>query len=128
MKEVLLRKLIEKEYFGSGTEIEAVYKGVDLSGRPIHSFQQSFIVSALFESRKDRSIILEAKSKETGFKMRMGVDDIINIDGMTPKRFAENYMLDLDGNDIKASGKRRGRRPKSYDEFDDEEDYEEELM
>jgi hypothetical protein len=114
MQEVLLRKLIEKEFFHTGTEIDATYRGNDLSGVPIHSFEQTFTVTGIFETRKTKRIKLDCFSTVDGRSIRIDVDNIVNIDGMTPERFAENYMIDTDGGEIKPSGKRRGRRPKGW--------------
>lgn len=114
MKQVLLKKLIEKDYFAPGSEIDASYKGIDISGSIMHAFQQTFTVVSLSESRKSGNLIIKAASNEDGYMVILGVDSIINIDGMTPERFAENFMLDEDGKDIKPSGKRRGRRPKGW--------------
>lgn len=128
MQEVLLRKLIEKDYFKIGSEIDATYRGVDLSGTPIHTFAQTFTVTGIFETRKTKRILVDCISTIEGRTIRIGVDAIVAIDGMTPERFAENYMLDNTGGDIKPSGKRRGRRPKGWvdpeiaDNLDDDDD------
>jgi hypothetical protein len=114
MQEVLLRKLIEKNYFKNGTEIDATYRGVDLSGAPVHTFEQTFTITGIFETRKTKRILIDCFSTVDGRTIRVPVDAIVNIDGMTPERFAENYMIDENGGDIKPSGKRRGRRPKGW--------------
>ncbi len=118
MKEILLRKLIEKQYFKTGTEIDASYRGHDLSGAPVHSFEQTFTVTGIFETRKTKRILVDAFSTHDGSTIRIGVDNIVKIDGMTPERFAENFMIDTEGGDIKPSGRRRGRRPKGWVEPD----------
>jgi hypothetical protein len=114
MQEVLLRKLIEKDYFKRGTEIDATYRGVDLSGAPIHTFAQTFTITGIFETRKTKRLLMDAHSVVDGRTIRIAVDNIVNIDGMTPERFAENYMIDPLGEEIKPSGRRRGRRPKGW--------------
>ena len=48
----------------------------------------------------------------TGSKYVMYVDDVQEIDGMTPERFAAVYNIKPDGGK-KAVGKKRGRKPKS---------------
>lgn len=114
MEEHLLRKLIEKNHFMAGTEVDATHKGVDLSGSAVHEFGGTYTVTKLLESRKTGKLVLELSSVVDGFSVRVGADAIHGIDGMTPLRFAENYMVAPDGSDIKLSGKRRGRRPKGW--------------
>lgn len=114
MQEVLLRKLIEKNYFKNGTEIDATYRGVGLDGAPVHVFEQTFTITGIFQTRKTNRILIDCFSTVDGRTIRVGVDAIVNIDGMTPERFAENYMIDTNGDEIKPSGKRRGRRPKGW--------------
>lgn len=114
MDEQLLRKLIEKDYFRAGTEVDARHKGFDLSGSPLHYFEGTYTVAALLESRKTGKLILELASVRDGYRVQVKADAILGIDGMTPLRFAENYMIAPDGSDIKLSGKRRGRRPKNW--------------
>lgn len=119
MEEQLLRKLIEKNHFTTGTEVDAIHKGVDLSGTALHSFEGTYTVTSLLESRKTGKLILELASVRDGYRVRVNADAIRGIDGMTPLRFAENYMVAPDGSDIKLSGKRRGRRPKGWVEPQD---------
>jgi hypothetical protein len=113
MEEQLLRKLIEKKYFAPGTEVDAVHKGMDLSGTPLHYFEGTYTVAGLLENQKGK-LVLELASVRDGYRVRVKADAIRGIDGMTPLRFAENYMIAPDGTDIKLSGKRRGRRPKGW--------------
>lgn len=114
MQEVLLRKLIEKDYFKRGTEIDATYRGVGLDGSPVHVFEQTFTITGIFETRKTKRILIDCHSVVDGRTIRVGVGNIVNIDGMTPERFAENYMIDPEGGEIKPTGRRRGRRPKGW--------------
>ena len=114
MQEVLLRKLIEKNYFKHGTEIDATYRGVGLDGAPVHVFEQTYTITGIFETKKTKRILVDAFSTVDGRTIRVAVEHIINIDGMTPERFAENYMIDPEGGEIKPSGRRRGRRPKGW--------------
>lgn len=132
MQEILLRTLIAKNYFKIGTEIDATYRGRGIDGTPINVFEQTFTITGIYESRKDQSILMEAISIVDGERrIRVGVTSVINIDGMTPERFAENYMIDPDGGEIKPSGRRRGRRPKGWvdpdlatdDVVDDDDDF-----
>ena len=119
MREALLRKLIEKNYFQIGTEVEAATTtGVGLCAKPIKT-SHTYVVTSILEKRVSKTLVLEGVSNQDGSKIRFEVGNIRNIDGMTPERFAQNYMLDDDGNEIRPSGKRRGRRPKNWTEDDD---------
>lgn len=113
MQEVLLRKLIEKKFFNTSTEVDATHRGKDLSGQAIHKFEGTFTVASLMTSTKG-TLLLEVVSTADGSRMRITPNQITKIDGMTPERFAENYMIAPDGSDIKVVGKRRGRRPKNW--------------
>ncbi len=114
MEEFLLRKLIEKNFFNVGTEVSARHKAMDLSGRQIHLFEGNFTVSALLERKKAGTLVLDLVSTDDGSNIRIDPEQIVGIDGMTPERFAENYMINPDGSEIKVIGKRRGRRPKNW--------------
>ncbi len=114
MHEILLRKLIDKDYFKAGTEVDATYRGVDLSGQPIHIFEETYTVARIMETRKTKRILIDIHSTRDGRPVRIAVDNIIKIDGMTPERFAENYMITTDGDDILPTGARRGRRPNNW--------------
>jgi hypothetical protein len=114
MQDILLRALIDKGHFEIGSEVNASYRGVDLSGQPVHLFEQTFTVTGIFETRKTKSLKIDCLSIVDGFTVRIGVDNITAIDGMTPERFGENYMIDAEGRTIKPTGARRGRRPKGW--------------
>lgn len=123
MQEALLRKLIEKNYFQVGTEIEAIGKGVGMSALPVKT-QHTYVVCGIYEKKVSKTLLIDGISNSDGSAIRIGVGNILNIDGMTPERFAENYMLDLNGSEIKPSGRRRGRRPKGWTPEDDEDYFE----
>jgi hypothetical protein len=114
MQEHLLRTLIGKNFVKVATEVDAQYKGRDLCGVPIHTFEQTYSVGGLFESQKSGRLVLELRSTKDGSAIRVFSEAITKIDGMTPERFAENYLVAPDGSDIKVEGKRRGRRPKNW--------------
>ena len=111
MKEALLRKLVEKGYFAVGSEIDVGYTAVDFTGAK-RAFQNTFTVSMIGERRSDRSLVFKIFSINDGSHRSCGLEDIRLIEGMTPERFAENYMIDPDGEEIGSTGARRGRRPK----------------
>lgn len=114
MEETLLRKLIEKNHFIQGTEVDASYHAVDISGQAKHPFGGTFTVVRLLENRNTGKIVLDLSSVRDGTRIKANAEDVTGIDGMTPLRFAENYLIAPDGTDIKITGKRRGRRPKGW--------------
>ena len=111
MKEVLLRKLVEKGYFSVGSEIDVGYTAMDFSGSK-RNFQNTFTVLSIGERKSDQSLVFKIVSTNDGSHRTCNLPDIILIEGMIPERFAENYMIDPDGGEISATGARRGRRPK----------------
>lgn len=119
MEEVLLRKLISANYFKVATELDANVKGRSLDGQQVHRFNEPFTVTGLFESKKTGRLVIQLASLRDGCAVRIDCADITGIDGMTPERFAENYMIAPDGTDIKVVGKRRGRRPKNWNPEND---------
>jgi hypothetical protein len=114
MEEFLLRKLISATHFSIATEVEANVRGSSLDGQSLHRFNETYTVTKLLESKKTGRLVLELSSLRDGSTARVDAKDIIGIDGMTPERFAENYMIAPDGSEIKVTGKRRGRRPKNW--------------
>ncbi len=110
MNRDLVQKLIERGAIKARTEIEAHYRGVDLSGAPMARVRGNFIILAA-RAIGDQ-IIFDGFSTEDGRKQRILSEDIINIDGMDIERFASIYGLSLSG-EVLRQGKRRGRKPKA---------------
>lgn len=120
MEEKLLRELIAKNYFTQGTEVDAKYEAVDMSGKARRQFEGTYTVTRLMENRKTGKLIINLSSIRDGTMVKVPAESIFGIDGMTPTRFAENYMIAPDGGEIKLVGKRRGRRPKNWVSPDEE--------
>jgi hypothetical protein len=120
MNELLLRKLIEKNYFKAGTEVDATFKGCGLSGLRLHYVESTFTVVRLLESSKTNKLYIELCSTFDGEVVRVEPADVLRIDGMTPERFGENYMIGEDGSELKPQGRRRGRRPKGWKPEEDD--------
>jgi hypothetical protein len=114
MQEHLLRVLIAKNHFNVAAEVDATYKGVDFSGATRNQFETTFTVTAINESAKTGRLLIDLISTRDGSRHRIYPEMITKVEGMTPERFAENYMIAPDGSEIKISGKRRGRRPKGW--------------
>lgn len=114
MKEVLLSRLIDSGHVVTGTEITttvSINRG--LSGRR----RVETLPFGIYGFQKDPSgnIVLELvfHDERSSLGLKIGVDKIELIDGMTPERFAENYLIDPDGNDIIITAKKRGRRSRA---------------
>jgi hypothetical protein len=120
MNEQLLRKLIEKNYFKSGTEVDATFKGIGLSGLRLHYVESTFTVVSVLEGQKTNKLYIDLCSTFDGEVVRIESSDILRIDGMTPERFGENYMIAGDGSEVKPQGRRRGRRPKGWKPEEDD--------
>lgn len=120
MQEQLLRKLIAKEHFKIGTEVKATFKGIGLAGYRLHYTESTFTVVTILETSKTKRLFLDVASTFDGEIVRITPADILSIDGMTPERFGENYMISEDGGELQPAGRRRGRRPKGWTPDDDD--------
>lgn len=102
--------LIQKGILRHNTEIDAAYKGVDLSGAAIASVRGNFIITSAKQTPSD--IIFETRDTSDGSKRSIKCTDVYMIDGMDPSRFAGIYGLNETGDPIKQAA-RRGRKPKA---------------
>ena len=110
MKTELVQKLIEKGAIKQRTEIEAFFKGIDLSGARMARVRGNFIV--LGARAAEGVISFDGLSTIDGKRERFLAEDILMIDGMDPERFANIYGLNMEGETL-VQGKRRGRKPKA---------------
>lgn len=110
MKEILLSTLIDKDLFKVSTEVDINYSTITLGNVQQCNSHGTFTVSKISFSTRGRAM-MEGISIADGSYVSFDVSKITAIDGMTPERFAENYLLTEDGLEIKITGKKRGRRP-----------------
>lgn len=110
MKTEVVKKLIEKGAIKRETEVEAHYKGNDLSGGPLARSRGIFLV--LGARLMEDQVTFDAIDTRWGSRQQIHSDDIIAIDGMDPARFANIFGLTEEGEVLK-QGKRRGRKPKA---------------
>lgn len=109
MSPELARKLISKGIIHQNTEIDAFYRGVDISGAAVLRSQGNFTV--LGAKVVGEKLYFDAVSTNDGVTRRILCEDIFKIDGMEPDRVAINFGLTDIGVDV-VQGKRRGRKPK----------------
>lgn len=114
MEEILLRSLISRQHVTASTEVDVEYSTLMVGNVQKFDTVGTFTVTAIGEKRSDGTLLMEGRSTRDGRKIKFTADRIRNIDGMTPLRFAENYMVAPDGTDIPVTGARRGRRPKNW--------------
>jgi hypothetical protein len=110
MKTEVVKKLIEKGAIKRETEVEAHYKGKDLSGAALARARGVFLI--LGARLMEDQVTFDAVDTRWGGHQSLKADDIIRIDGMEPDRFANIFGLTEDGEPLK-QGKRRGRKPKA---------------
>lgn len=106
----LARKLVTAGIIRQNTEIEAEYRGIDLSGRPIIKSRGHFFVQAVKIINED--VVFEAISVVDGTPRRIKSTDILFMDGMTVQKIAAIHGISDKGDKLK-EGKRRGRKPKN---------------
>jgi hypothetical protein len=107
MKVSLSKKLVERGIIRPGTEIEALYEALDLSGVHRTECRDNFVIMSIKGLDEP---VFEIAARD-GRRKRIGSAAIIKIDGMEPGRLASIYNIKPDGSD-KPPGKRRGRKPK----------------
>jgi hypothetical protein len=109
IEQQLLNILVEKNILKSKVEVEACYKGRDLSGNPTLPMSGVFLIVEVH--KVEDSYDFTCASDIDGSQRLIRGRDIYRIDGMCPKRFALVFGLNAEGERIKY-GKRRGRKPK----------------
>lgn len=131
MKTEVVKKLIDKGAIKRETEVEANYKGKDLSGSPLARARGVFLI--LGARLMEDQVMFDAVDTRWGQRQSIRSEDILRIDGMEPERFANIFGLTEEGEPLK-QGARRGRKPKALleqlareaeaalAEMDDEED------
>lgn len=106
----LSKKLVEKGVIREGTEFEAYYHAIGLSGNADVPKRGTFVILGV-KTTPD-TVLFECANAIDGTRMRFPATSILTLDGMEPQRLASIYGLAVDGGSMK-QGKRRGRKPKS---------------
>lgn len=108
MFEVLAKVLVERRILNATTELEITYDGVDMGGRKVTSIA-TFNIKDVEES--NGRLVFNLVSTVDGKHHKAHSDQIINIDGMDPLRFAAVYGIKANGGNA-AQQRKRGRKPK----------------
>lgn len=108
----LIRKLISTGVIRQNTEIEALYNGIDISGRPIARTLGTFFVQSVKINEEKEMVFFDTISTVDGSARKIMSSEIQALDGMPVERLASIYGIDATGGKID-QGKRRGRRPRA---------------
>jgi len=113
MDKNLAQILIEKNLLKEEMEITVKYYGLDLSGLNKVVVKNNFFINKLTQNQNNT--ILELRSTKDGTLIKATTDQIVDIEGMPPSRFAACYNIRIteDGSwSTNSNKKKRGRRPK----------------
>jgi hypothetical protein len=108
----LIRKLISNGILRQNTEIEATYKGIDISGRAIAPTRGTFFLRGVKINEERQMVFFDTISTVDGHPRKIMAEEINSIDGMPIDRLASIYGISATGGHID-QGKRRGRRPRA---------------
>lgn len=106
----LAEALINKGVLPAGTEVESHYKAVGLGGVTTVAVTGYFSIVRSIVKESGKVFFILASLRD-GKQTKVPAENIINVDGMDPERFASVYGIKGDGSTAK-QGKRRGRKPK----------------
>lgn len=111
MEAAFIQKLVERNVITTGTEVEAFFKAVDLSGVPQHEFVGYFVVLGVKPT--SGGFVLDCVEAVDGRRRRqIEPEKIISVDGMGADRLGAVYCIRPDGTEFKGATK-RGRKPKA---------------
>ena len=113
MNSLLAEKLLAKQILKLDTEVDAIYRGTDLSGTNNVKAIGTFTITKLGRN-KNQNIVLELASVVDGNKKIVPIESILKIYGMDPELLAKAFDIKPDGTDCTDAeiGKKRGRKPK----------------
>lgn len=110
MQNKLAEALVTKGVLKNGTEVEAMHKAVGLGGVNVVKVTSYFSIAGV-EIKGSGKVVFKLSSLRDGAISMVPAEDVLNIDGMDPARFASVYNIKADGGAAKV-GARRGRKPK----------------
>ena len=106
----LVRKLVTAGVIRTNTEIEAEYRGIDLSGRPMIRSKGHFFIQGVKIVADE--VIFDTVSVVDGSPRKIKADSVLFMDGMPINKLASIHGISDKGDKLK-EGKRRGRKPKN---------------
>jgi hypothetical protein len=106
MNSEFIKVLNERGILSENTKILAHYKGYTLDGSKIDTKGELLIKKIDFDKFN-----LEATPLFGHTRYLINMDDVLEIDGMDPKRLGKVFNINYDGSS-QATGKKRGRKPK----------------
>jgi hypothetical protein len=102
--------LNERGILHENTKIVAHYKGFTLDGTTINTKGELLVKRIDIDT-----FLIEATPLFGQNKYLVKIDDIEEIDGMSPQRLGKVFNINDDGTP-RNTGKKRGRKPKNYAE------------
>jgi len=111
MDNKLAEALVQKGVLKEGTEVRAKHKAMGLGSVNNVIVSGDFSISAT-HIREDGRVVFKLADLRSGAPSSVFAEDIEDIDGMDPVRFASVYDITADGGKA-VVGKRRGRKPKN---------------
>ena len=105
MNKEFAKVLNDRGILSENTKIVAHYKGYTLDGSKIDTKGELLI------KKIDSNFNIEATPLFGHTKYNIKINDILEIDGMDPKRLGKVFNINYDGS-LRNTGKKRGRKPK----------------
>lgn len=111
MDNKLAEALVLKGVLPAGTEVRARHRAMGLGSVNNVVVISDFSVTST-KVREDGIVIFRLADLRSGGASTVVAEDVLDIDGMDPVRFADVYNITADGGKA-ILGKRRGRKPKN---------------
>lgn len=111
MDNKLAEALVLKGVLPAGTEVKARHKAMGLGSVNNVTVVDNFSVTSTV-IREDGRVVFKLADLRSGVPSSVYADDVEEIDGMDPVRFANVFDITASGSKA-VLGKRRGRKPKN---------------
>lgn len=111
MDNKLAEALVLKGVLPAGTEVKAKHLVMGLGSVNNVMVVDNFSVTST-RIRDDGTVVFKLADLRSGAPSQVVAEDVSEIDGMDPVRFADVYNITADGGKA-ILGKRRGRKPKN---------------
>lgn len=111
MDNKLAEALVTRGVIPAGTEVRARHLAMGLGSVNNVVVTSDFSVSST-KIREDGIVVFKLADLRSGAASTVVAEDVLDIDGMDPVRFADVYNITASGGKA-ILGKRRGRKPKN---------------